>query len=121
MALLQSERPEVDFPDDTAPFGFWRSPFLDHAASAVIENESQMEEYSHRPKALRGYFRLRNRMLPPWSRGSKFVKRILKVVRGCFRSECYGGNGEIMKPEEEGIVEKINSRSWYHRIEIRPG
>jgi len=26
-----------------------------------------------------------------------------------------------MKLDEKSIIEKINSRPWYHRIEIRPG
>lgn len=41
MTPLQGEHPEVNFPDDTAPFDFWRSPFLDHAASAIFDNELQ--------------------------------------------------------------------------------
>jgi SAM-dependent methyltransferase len=87
MAPLQSEHTEANFSDDTAPFGFWRSPFLEHAASTIVENELQQGHNSYGWKALKFYYQLRNRIFPPESKQRKLVKLILKVIRVTFKKK----------------------------------
>jgi len=79
MVPLQSERPEIDFPDDTVPFGLARPPVLDRDASTISGNELQHAYNAHGWKASTFYYQLRKIFSPAGER-PEFAKRILKVI-----------------------------------------